>query len=231
MRVLLVGLVGVAAMSMAGAASAEPSFDFTRANQVTATAADVEVAWSGNGKQSRGEIRLAEDSAVAHFRVVNAVQWCTRDAGEHGGLACNAEVRNLKPGKTYYFRLAVIWHGADGEHVTLGPVASFATPAVEKRTPPQVSYQSVTGYAESWAKFNYLVDGFNRSYETWVQCQAAGVPAVQSSKQGMRARMGQVNIYAQVNGLKPSTAYTCTITAVSDFGTGTATIGVKTDSP
>ena len=231
MRAILVAAAGMAAMLMAGAASAEPSFDYARAREVTANGGVMEIAWSGNGKQSRAEIRFGEDPAVSRFRVINNVGLCTRAAGEHVGLSCSGAVHNLQPGKKYYFRAAVKWHGADGEHETLGPVASFSTAAVEPRTPPEVVQPRVDAYADTWAKFGYAVHGFNRSFQTGVRCQAANVPAVQSGTQNHEPFLGYRAIYVQVNGLKPSTAYTCTITAVSDVGTGSATISVKTDSP
>lgn len=231
MRKTLVAMAGMAAVLMAGAASAEPSFDYARANEVTANAGVLEIAWSGNGKQSTGEIRLGEDPAVSRFRVINNVQFCTRAAGEHVGLSCNGSVRNLQPGKKYYFRAAIKWRGADGEHETLGPVASFSTPATEPRTPPEVVQPRVDAYADTWAKFGYALHGFNQRIQTGVRCQAANAPAVQSAPQNHEPFLGYRAIYVQVNGLKPSTAYTCTITAVSDVGTGSATLSVKTDSP
>ena len=231
MRRILVASAGMAAVLMAGAASAEPSFDYTRANEVTNNAGVLEIAWSGNGKQSQAEIRFSEDPAVSRFRVINNVGRCTRAAGEHGGLSCSGPVQNLQPGKKYYFRAAVKWRGADGEHETLGPVASFSTPAVAPRTPPEVIQPRVDAYADTWAKFEYAVHGFNQRLQTGVRCQAANAPAVQSGTQNHEPFLGYRAIRVQVDGLKPSTAYTCTITAVSDAGTGSATLSVKTDSP
>lgn len=224
-------MAGMATVLMTGAASAEPSFDYARANEVTANAAVLEIAWSGNGKQSRGEIRFGEDPAVSRFRVINNVGLCTRAAGEHVGLSCSGPVHNLQPGKKYYFRAAIKWRGADGEHESLGPVASFSTPMVAPRTPPEVVQPRVDAYADTWAKFGYAVHGFNQRLQTGVRCQAANGPAVQSATQNHEPFLGYRAIYVQVDGLKPSTAYTCTITAVSDVGTGSATISVKTDSP
>ena len=231
MRKILVASAGMAAVLMAGAASAEPSFDYTRANEVTNNAGVLEIAWSGNGKQSQAEIRFSEDPAVSRFRVINNVGRCTRAAGEHGGLSCSGPVQNLQPGKKYYFRAAVKWRGADGEHETLGPVASFSTPAVAPRTPPEVIQPRVDAYADTWAKFEYAVHGFNQRLQTGVRCQVANAPAVQSGTQNHEPFLGYRAIRVQVDGLKPSTAYTCTITAVSDAGTGSATLSVKTDSP
>lgn len=231
MRAIVVGMSFAAAVLAAGAASAQPSFGFTRVNNLTATAVGLEVAWDPNGKEGRGEIRLGEDAAVANHRVVNNVDFCTRSAGERVGIACNAQVNGLTPGRTYYFRTAVRYTSSGEAREALGPVVSFTTPAVDPRNPPSVSYQRVTGYTESWATFNYLVDAFNRPYRTFARCEAAGAPAVQSPAQDIPPHIGMRNIYVRIDGLRPSTDYVCALTAQSDYGSGSAPVSVRTDSP